>query len=129
MPIKYKFVEKAKPGTKKNTSELNFHAPITVYTETIDPDSFLLKLHEQSNITKADIIRCLYSVQQLLIEQLKNGNIVQTGIIGTFAPIIKMSKGEVKNDSVDITISYRPDKEMKNELKKAKLKKINPRRN
>lgn len=124
MPVKYKFVEKAKPGTKGASSDIYFLAPVTVYNETIDPDSFLKKLHEQSHMTRGDILRCLYSLQKFLMEELKNGNIVQTGIIGTFSPSVKKSKRSLTKGAIEIGINYRPDLEMKKELRIADLKKV-----
>lgn len=122
MAIKYKIIEKPTPGVKDSNTGIK--APITVYTDTIDPVKFLQKLSEASRISEVDIIRCLYSLQKLLTVELKNGNIVQTGIIGTFAPIVKKGKGDSSKEVPEIFINYRADKEMKKEMKKADLEEV-----
>jgi nucleoid DNA-binding protein len=124
MAVKYKFVERAKPAAKGTKSDIYLQAPVTVFTETIEPDSFLNKLHEQSHMTKADIVRCLYSLQKLLMDELKNGNSVKTGIVGTFSPLVKKSKRPLTKGAMEIGISYRPDPEMKKELRIADIKKV-----
>jgi hypothetical protein len=124
MPVKYKIVEKAKPGIKRDNQADPIPAPVIVYSDTIDPDSFLKKFHEFSHMTKADIVRCLMSLQKFLIEELKDGNIVQTGIIGTFSPSVKKCKGEFTRGAAEFSINYRLDKIMKKELKNADLKRV-----
>lgn len=120
MPVKYKFVDKARPGSKLS----DIKAPVTVYAETTDPEIFLEKLKEELHISKADIIRFLYALQKLLIKELTEGNIVQTGVIGSFTPSVKKSKKQAAKGQLEIVINYRPATEMRKELNSARLQKI-----
>ena len=122
MSIQYKIIAKGRPGT--NQEEKNFEAPILIVNETIDPHEFLDKFHRYSSISEADILRCLYSLRSFLCDELKQGNIIQTGVIGTFAPAILKSKKDVSQKALEVKINYRPSAEMKRELKSAELKKI-----
>ncbi|NJK96080.1 MAG: hypothetical protein HC905_15270, partial [Bacteroidales bacterium] len=58
------------------------------------------------------------------MEELKNGNSIKTGIIGTFSPSVKKSKSSLTKGAMEIGINYRPDLEMKKELRIADLKKV-----
>ena len=124
MAIKYKIVEKAKPGIKKSIQADTIPAPVAVVSDTIDPETFLKKFQEYSHITRVDIVRCLMSLQEFLIEELKEGNIIQTGIVGTFSPSIKKAKDALTKDTMETGINYRPDIRMRKELKNADLKMV-----
>ncbi len=122
MAIKYKIAEKRKPGANPE-NELVL-SPVIVVSDTIDPKTFLKKLNQLSHIGEPDLVRCLYSLCKLLTNELMDGNIVQTGIFGTFLPSIKKSKKELSKGNIEISVNYRPSLEMKKEMKTADFKKL-----
>jgi len=122
MAIKYKIVEIGRPGT--NLEEKEFQAIFLIANNTIDPESFMKMFSQYSRMNIADLYRCLYSLRKLLCEELQQGNIIQTGIIGTFSPSVKKSKRKASKGLLEINVNYQPTIYMKNELKSTELKTI-----
>lgn len=125
MAIQYKIIAKGRPGT--NQEEKKFEAPSLVVNSTINPREFLEKFHQYSRMSEADIMRCLISLRVFLCEELKEGNIIQTGVIGTFAPSLLKSKKDASKKDLEIKVQYRPSIEMKKELKSAEFKRVKKR--
>lgn len=127
MPISYKLLPVNKPGTKGELKTLV--RPSVVIRDTLTPDMFIDKFSQNIKFSKADLIYFMYSLQEFLVNELKEGNIVQTGAIGTFYPVITTIKGENTNTQhgtthVEPGINYRPTTEMIKELRKAKLEMV-----
>jgi len=71
----------------------------------------------------------MYSLQEFLLQELKEGNIVQTGAIGTFFPLVSLKKEKIKDtkntiNNFEFGINYRPSLEMKKEIVGAELERI-----
>ena len=47
---------------------------------------------EKCTLTKADVKACLVALEEVIIEQLKNGNAVRFGDLGSFRPSLKTRK-------------------------------------
>ena len=47
---------------------------------------------EKCTLTKADVKACLVALEEVIIEQLKNGNAVRFGDLGSFRPTLKTRK-------------------------------------
>jgi hypothetical protein len=104
--------------------------PSVVTNETLTPDMFIDKYSKKIKFTKADILYFMYSLQEFLVNELKEGNIVQTGVLGTFYPAVsqiikgKSEHADYSKDNLEAKITYRPDAEMIKELRKAELEKV-----
>jgi len=71
----------------------------------------------------------MYSLQEFLLQELKEGNIVQTGAIGSFYPVVTIAKEKTKGakntiNNFEFGINYRPTADMKKEIEGAELERI-----
>jgi hypothetical protein len=127
MTIPYKLIPVSRPGA--TDKQKIFVRPSVVIQATVTPDMFLDKYSQKIKFSKADILYFMYSLQEFLVNELKEGNIVQTGAIGTFYPLVSQTvKGRGKhadysNSNLKAGLNYRPDAEMMKKLKTADVKK------
>jgi len=127
MPVSYKLVPISKPASANKVKVLI--RPSVVINEIITPDVFLEKFSQYKRFPKANIVHFMYSLQEFLLQELKEGNIVQTGAIGTFFPLVTLKKEKNKDtkntiNNFEFGINYRPSLEMKKEIEGAELKKV-----
>ncbi|MBN2350345.1 MAG: hypothetical protein JXJ22_16015 [Bacteroidales bacterium] len=116
MAIYYKPVKRGKPGTTlKNQQRLY---PSVITNHTITPKEFVKQFAETIKRSSTDVVFFIYALEEYLTEQIKAGNIIQTGILGTFYPVIQ---GGANGKDARPVIRYRPSKEMKDEIKRAEL--------
>jgi hypothetical protein len=127
MTVSYKLIPAGNPGAPDKGKI--YLRPSIVTSEILTPDMFLDKYSKKIKFTKADILYFMYSLQEFLVDELKEGNIVKTGVIGTFYPVVTTIKDKNKDSKHSITnvepgINYRPTAEMINELKTVVLEKV-----
>lgn len=122
MPVIYKSIKTVKPGEKAGS--LVFEAPKVMINATIDPEMFLKKLSQHSRIDHLILYGCFVHFRDFLLKEISNGNIVQTGIFGTFSPVVKNSKKKANNGQLEITIGFRPTGMMKINKDEVGLEKV-----
>ena len=107
---------------------LNYERPLTLSNNIITPREFEKSFSKTTRFSEADVVYLMHSLKAYLMEELKNGNIVQTGVLGTFSPIVNKPKQNSKTGSQNYIpvpkIMYRPSKEMREEMKAAELRKV-----
>jgi hypothetical protein len=113
MTIRYKTIKTHNPISKGNNRY------IYVRNETILPNNFINRFSKHSHINPGDIVRFTHALRAYLLEELNNGNIVQTGTIGSFSPKVR-----TKDELPEMDIQYRPDKELLREIKGMKVKEV-----
>ena len=117
MAIHYKLVNR---DHLKSASNKTREYPHAIKNNTISPDDFLEQFAATSKFSEADAIYLILCLKQYIVEQIKNGNIVQTRHLGTFYPVVKAGKDK----NLVPSIRYRPSKEMKKEILRAETKRI-----
>jgi predicted histone-like DNA-binding protein len=126
MPIQYKLIERGEPGIKGGGER--YQRPSLVVNKTISPDEFCSLMVEKIRFSTADVHAFLYAMQELLRQQLAEGNIVQPRFMGSFYPSLKYKggKGEdlVNKENIIPRINYRPTQAMKKAMKNAELRKV-----
>lgn len=125
MPLPHKILNVGKPGISEGSK--TYIRPMVVVQSTITPKEFIDKFAKTVRLSKADIVRFTHALKAFLLEELKNGNIVQTGVLGTFSPILTNPKNNasanIKTYSPKPGIYYRPSGEMNKEIKMWEMKK------
>ena len=125
MAIPYKIIHRTTPGARGGERALY---PQVVVNKKVTPDEFYALMAEHTRWSKADIIYFLLNMKKVLMEELTEGNIVQTEFMGSFYPSIryKARKGENRVDKENIVagMNYRPSLAMKKALKNADLEKV-----
>jgi len=128
MAVSYKLIPSINPGSRDKKKVLL--RPSVVINEIITPDVFLERFSQYKRFSKANIVHFMYSLQEFLLQELKEGNIVQTGAIGTFFPLVTTKKEKTKgakntiSNNFEFGINYRPSLEMKKEIVGAELERI-----
>jgi len=126
MAVFYKLIEKGEPGVSGGGKR--YLSASVVVNQTITPRQFEELVMKKTGLTKPNLVRSLYILKQLICEQLQEGNIVQTGVLGTFYPAIKRNGKLVPNktnsNNLEPYINYRRSKEMKEEMAKADVKRV-----
>lgn len=57
----------------------------------VTTDDVVIGIVDKCTLTKADVYACVAALQEVIIEQLKNGNSVTFGELGSFRPVIKVA--------------------------------------
>lgn len=117
MAIFYKSIIRGIPGESKTTEGVK-----VAINDTITPSEFLDQFSEYSRIPSPVIVKMLLSMKAFLIDELKRGNIIQTGPLGSFYPSVKKDESDMSNGLTG-SLYWRPDKSMKEEISQAVLKK------
>ena len=63
--------------------------PTIALNSTVTADDVILGIVEKCTLTKVDVKAVLIALEEVVIEQLKNGNTVRFGSLGSFRPSIK----------------------------------------
>jgi nucleoid DNA-binding protein len=100
--------------------------PIVVINSTIVPAEFIKRFTKTTKFSEADTTYFVYALKEFLINELKDGNIIQTGVLGTFYPEVKLQKKTSGNKATrkiaEPGIRYQPSKEIKQEMRLAEVK-------
>ena len=123
MAISYKTVKLSEPG--KPGGGKSFYSPAIVNNRIISASEFEEMMTNKTRFSRADVVYFLKAMEELLIEQFKNGNIIHTTFIGTFSLSLKQIKalpGKNNYDkSIGPRINFRASVGIKNEMKNAEL--------
>lgn len=71
-----------------NNGSLRWY-PTIVLNSTATADDVILGIQEKCTLTKVDIKAVLIALEEVIIEQLKMGNSVRFGTLGSFRPTLK----------------------------------------
>lgn len=63
--------------------------PNIALTTTVTADDVIIGIVEKTTLTKVDVKACLVALEEVIIEQIKNGNSVRFGELGSFRPTLK----------------------------------------
>ena len=63
--------------------------PTIALSSTVTADDVILGIVEKCTLTKVDVKAVLIALEEVIIEQLKNGNSVRFGSLGSFRPTLK----------------------------------------
>lgn len=66
--------------------------PQIALNSSVTADDVILGIVEKCTLTKVDVKAVLIALEEVIIEQLKNGNSVRFGDLGSFRPSLKMAK-------------------------------------
>lgn len=130
MAIKYKIINKGQPGVKGGGKRCL--SATVVYNKTISQEEFEEIMTKRIRFSRADVIAFLKTMEQVLIDGIKEGNIVKTSFLGTFYPSVR-KKGEIAGNIKDkehikCDINFRPALELKKEIRKAEVKRVERKR-
>ena len=85
--MKYKVVERKKPGTQ----DFKYYGTI-VLGESVGLRKIIAEIEEKCTLTQADIVAVLYALESAVSKHLLAGQSVRFGTLGSFRPTI-MSEG------------------------------------
>ncbi|MDO4210399.1 MAG: HU family DNA-binding protein [Bacteroidales bacterium] len=71
-----------------NTGSLRWY-PTIALNSTVTADDVILGIVEKCTLTKVDVKAVLIALEEVIIEQLKLGNSVRFGSLGSFRPTLK----------------------------------------
>lgn len=63
--------------------------PTIALTTTVTANEVIVGIVEKTTLTKVDVKACLVALEEVIIEQIKNGNSVRFGELGSFRPTLK----------------------------------------
>ena len=63
--------------------------PTIAINSTVTADDVILGIVEKCTLTKIDVKSVLIALEEVIIEQLKNGNTIRFGALGSFRPTLK----------------------------------------
>ena len=66
--------------------------PQAVINSTLTTNDIVVGIVEKCTLTKVDVLAVLVALEEVIIEQMKNGNAVRFGSLGSFHPTIKVGK-------------------------------------
>ena len=66
--------------------------PQVVVRSNLNLNDIVLGIVDKCTLTKPDVTACVAALQEVIVEQLKNGNSVTFGELGTFAPTVVVAK-------------------------------------
>lgn len=66
--------------------------PNMVINSNVTADDVILGIVEKCTLTKVDVKAVLIALEEVIIEQMKNGNTVRFGSLGSFRPTLKIAK-------------------------------------
>ena len=118
MTIKYRVLE------RRNPSDLDLPAKFyakAVTHEVIGIDELCELIADQSTVSETDVLAVLNSLEKNVIRQIKKGNLIQLGRLGSFQLSLKSAGSDL---ATDVTASnvlrkriiFRPSKRMRNAL-------------
>ena len=87
--MKYKIVERKKPGTQ----DFKFYAQV-VLGEPIGLRAIIKEIEEKCTLTQPDIVAVLYALESAVAKKLRNGQAVRFGTLGSFRPTISSAGAE-----------------------------------
>ena len=85
--MKYKVVEKKKPGTQ----DFKYYGTV-VLGEPVGIRAIVKEIEEKCTLTQPDILAVLSALESAIAAKLRNGQAVRFGTLGSFRPTIS-SKG------------------------------------
>ena len=71
--------------------------PTISVNSTLTADDVIIGIVEKCTLTKVDVKAVLIALEEVIIEQLKNGNSVRFGALGSFRPTLKNRIWDEKN--------------------------------
>ena len=81
--MKYKIVERKKPGTQ----DFKYYGTV-VLGEPVGLRKIIEEIEEKCTLTQADIVAVLYALESAVSKHLLNGQSVRFGTLGSFRPTI-----------------------------------------
>ena len=114
--IHFTIVEKKKPGTQ----DFKFYGQI-VQTGVVGIRELCQLIADKCTLTPADVLATLNALQTEIINQLKQGNSVRMGDLGSFRPTLS-SEGATSADAWAVSMIkkvravYTPSAEIKHQL-------------
>lgn len=81
--MKYKVVEKKKPGTQ----DFKFYGTV-VLGEPVGIRAIVKEIEEKCTLTQPDILAVLSALESAIAAKLRNGQAVRFGTLGSFRPTI-----------------------------------------
>ena len=81
--MKYKIVERKKPGTQ----DFKYYGTV-VLGEPVGLRAIVKEIEEKCTLTQADIVAVLYALESAVSKHLLNGQSVRFGTLGSFRPTI-----------------------------------------
>lgn len=87
--MKYKVVEKKKPGTQ----DFKFYGTV-VLGEPVGIRAIVKEIEEKCTLTQPDILAVLSALESAIAAKLRNGQAVRFGTLGSFRPTITSEGAE-----------------------------------
>ena len=81
--MKYKVVERKKPGTQ----DFKYYGTV-VLGEPVGLRAIIKEIEEKCTLTQADIVAVLFALESAVSKHLLNGQSVRFGTLGSFRPTI-----------------------------------------
>ena len=94
---------------KNPKNETKAWYPQVALAQTISADEVIDGIVEKCTLTRVDVKACLVALEEVVIEQLKNGNSVRFGNLGSFRPTIKSRIWDDKNKKWTNGGSFEPN--------------------
>jgi predicted histone-like DNA-binding protein len=127
MAILYEVKERKNPQTPGVPGK---YYPAVVRTQTITFNALTKEIAARSTVSKADAAAVLYSLEELIIEHLKNSNGVRLGSLGTIYPTLT-GKGAPSvaefnaGEHIDgVRVRFLPAKALKDEVQNTDFRKV-----
>jgi predicted histone-like DNA-binding protein len=126
MSVKFKVLE------RRNPSDMDLPAKYyakAVTHEVIGIDELCELIAEQSTVSETDVLAVLNSLEKNVIRQIKKGNLIQLGRLGSFQLSLN-SAGSEQEEQVTAAnvlrkrIIFRPSQRFKDVLATLKFKKV-----
>lgn len=90
--MKYKVVEKKKPGTQ----DFKYYGTV-VLGEPVGIRAIVKEIEEKCTLTQPDILAVLSALESAIAAKLRNGQAVRFGTLGSFRPTITSEGAEQAN--------------------------------
>lgn len=84
MAISWNIIQRKNPRTDVKT-----WYPRIALTSTVTQEEVAAGIQDKCTLTKVDVMACLKALEEVVIEQLKLGNSIRFGDLGSFRPTIK----------------------------------------
>lgn len=128
MAVLFDFYE-SPPQEGQEEDKLRVHAR-PVFSQTVGTKQLATLLEHRTSLSRGDIYSTLTTLGQVMIEKLQDGQRIYLDGIGYFSVTLRSlemeTEKDMRADRVGVNdIAFRADKQFKQEVRKAKMKRVN----